>query len=103
GGFLVAPEEIIEVITSLPDIREAQVVAVERPGGTRPVAFVITGSGEEADAEAVIATCRDRLARYKAPVAVLTVHEFPVTDGPNGVKVRLTELRDIAAAALSDD
>ena len=103
GGFLVAPEEIIEVITSLPDIREAQAVAVERPGGTRPVAFVITGSGEEADAEAVIATCRDRLARYKAPVAVLTVHEFPVTDGPNGVKVRLTELRDIAAAALSDD
>jgi len=64
---------------------------------------VITGSGEEADAEAVIATCRDRLARYKAPVAVLTVHEFPVTDGPNGVKVRLTELRDMAAAALSDD
>jgi len=97
GGFLVAPDEIIEVITSLPGIREAQVVAVERPGGARPVAFVITASGEEADAESVIASCRERLARYKVPVAVLTVPEFPVTDGPNGVKVRLAEVRDMAA------
>jgi len=103
GGFLVAPEEIIEVITSLPGIREAQVVAVERPGGTRPVAFVITEDGTDADSDTVIAACRERLARFKVPVAVITVPAFPITDGPNGVKIRLTELRDLAAAALADD
>lgn len=103
GGFLVAPEEIIEVITSLPGIREAQVVAVERPGGTRPVAFVITEDGTDADSDTVIAACRERLARFKVPVTVITVPAFPITDGPNGVKIRLTELRDLAAAALADD
>ena len=102
GGFLVAPEEIIEVITSLPGIREAQVVAVERPGGTRPVAFVITEDGSEVDPESIIAACRERLARFKVPVAVITVAAFPVTDGPNGVKIRLTELRDLAAATLQE-
>ncbi|NBS31203.1 MAG: acyl-CoA synthetase, partial [Actinobacteria bacterium] len=81
-----APEEIIEVITSLPGIREAQVVAVERPGGTRPVAFVITEDGSEVDPAPIIAACRERLARFKVPVAVITVAAFPVTDGPNGVK-----------------
>ena len=102
GGFLVAPEEIIEVITSLPGIREAQVVAVERPGGTRPVAFVITEDGSEVDPGSIIAACRERLARFKVPVAVITVAAFPVTDGPNGVKIRLTELRDLAAATLQE-
>ncbi|MGA1704071.1 MAG: AMP-binding protein [Ilumatobacteraceae bacterium] len=102
GGFLVAPEEIIEVITSLPGIREAQVVAVERPAGTRPVAFVITEDGTEAEPEPIIAACRDQLARFKVPIAVITVPAFPVTDGPNGVKIRLTELRDLAAATLAE-
>ena len=97
----MAPEEIIEVITSLPGIRETQVVAVERPAGTRPVAFVITEDGTEADPEPVIGACRDQLARFKVPIAVITVPAFPVTDGPNGVKIRLTELRDLAAATLA--
>ena len=35
-------------------------------------------------------------------IAVITVAAFPVTDGPNGVKIRLTELRDLAAATLQE-
>jgi hypothetical protein len=30
------------------------------------------------------------------------VPAFPITDGPNGVKIRLTELRDLAAATLTE-
>jgi len=76
---------------------------VERPAGTRPVAFVITEDGTEAEPEPIIAACRDQLARFKVPTAVITVPAFPITDGPNGVKIRLTELRDIATSWVSDD
>ncbi|NBV74048.1 MAG: hypothetical protein EBR65_03645 [Actinobacteria bacterium] len=62
----------------------------------------MTEDGSEVDPESIIAACRERLARFKVPVAVITVAAFPVTDGPNGVKIRLTELRDLAAATLQE-
>jgi fatty-acyl-CoA synthase len=96
GGFLVDPGEIEAVITSQPGIDAAQAVAVDRPGGARPVAFVI-GDFDEAD---VIARCRERLAIYKVPVRVVAVDEFPST--PNGTKIQRGKLRERAAALLAD-
>jgi len=93
GGFLVAPAEIEGVLMSYPCIEQAQVVAVGLEAGARPVAFVITDDGVEVDEQAVIEHCAATLARFKCPVQVVRVDEFPVTDGPNGVKIQRSELR----------
>ncbi len=101
GGFLVAPAEVEGTITQLPEIDQAQVVAVGLEGGARPVAFVILAVGATLDAQAVIDHCASRLARFKCPVRVVALDEFPVTDGPNGVKIQRTKLRDIGAELLA--
>jgi fatty-acyl-CoA synthase len=97
GGFLVNPAEIEAVITGHSGIEAAQVVAVDRPGGARPVAFVI-GAFDEAE---VIARCRDRLAIYKTPIRVVGVEAFPSTPSANGTKVQRTKLREMADALVA--
>jgi acyl-CoA synthetase (AMP-forming)/AMP-acid ligase II len=76
-----------------------QVVAVDRPGGARPVAFVI-GTFDEV---ATIAHCRDRLAMYKTPVRVVGLTEFPATHSANGTKIQRTKLRDLAGSLLATE
>lgn len=98
GGFLVSPAEIESVLMEIDGVEAAQVVAVDRPEGTRPVAFVIAPGGvDEADA---IRRCADRLARYKVPVRVIALDEFPTTRSANGTKIKQVELRALATAAL---
>ncbi|MGK0275345.1 MAG: fatty-acyl-CoA synthase [Ilumatobacter sp.] len=99
GGFLVSPTEIEAVLMDDDAVAAAQVVAVDMPSGARPVGFVVgvrTGFVESA----AIDRCRERLARYKVPVRVLVIDEFPTTPGPNGTKIQKTELRAIAARLL---
>jgi fatty-acyl-CoA synthase len=100
GGFLVAPAEIEAVLLAIPGIQAAEVVAVDRPGGARPVAFVIAPAG--IDEPAVIGRCRAQLARYKVPVRVLTVEAFPTTASANGTKIQKVRLRELASRALAD-
>jgi fatty-acyl-CoA synthase len=97
GGFLVDPTEIEAVITGIGGVSHAQVVAVDRPGGARAVAFVI-GTFDEAD---VIAVCRLRLARFKVPIRVVGVDSFPTTAGANGTKIQRGRLRELAASVLN--
>lgn len=93
GGFLVAPAEIETVLMQHGEIDQAQVVAVDQELGTRPVAFVITTSAKPVDEAEVIAHCNETLARFKCPIRVIAVDAFPVTEGPNGVKIQRAELR----------
>jgi len=98
GGFLVSPAEVEAVLLQIDGVLAAQVVAVDRPGGARPVAFVIAPDGvDEAD---TIGHCRELLARYKVPVRVITIEEFPTTASANGTKIQKNKLRAIAAAEL---
>jgi fatty-acyl-CoA synthase len=101
GGFLVAPAEVEGAIMRFDEIDQAQVVAVEREQGARPVAFVILAPGVQLDEQAVIDHCAEILARFKCPVRVVAVDEFPVTDGPNGVKIQRAKLRSMCEALLS--
>ncbi len=96
GGFLVDPAEIEAVITEFAGVAAVQVVAVDRPGGARPVAFVI-GSFDEAE---VIEHCRRRIARFKVPVRVVGVDSFPTTPSANGTKIQRGRLRENAAVLL---
>ena len=98
GGFLVAPAEIETVLMEIDGVDAAEVVAVDRPGGARPVAFVIAPDG--VDEAAAIARCRERLARHKVPVRVLTIDAFPTTASANGTKIQKVKLRELAADAL---
>ncbi len=98
-GFLVAPAEIEARLELHPAVQLAQVVGVERPGeGQVAVAFVrLSDPVDETDLQA---HCAAGIAKFKVPVRIVAVDEFPVVDGPNGVKIRKVELRDRAAELL---
>lgn len=100
GGFLVAPAEVEGVIMQLDEIDQAQVVAIGREQGARPVAFVILSPGADFDEQVVIDHCAASLARFKCPVRVVAIDAFPVTDGPNGVKIQRAKLRSMGEALL---
>lgn len=99
GGFLVSPSEIESVVLEFDGITEAVAVAVARPEGVR--AAVVVTADHEPDVDAIIAHCNGRLARFKVPVGVIRVDELPTTPSANGTKIRVTELRDLAEAALA--
>ena len=101
AGFLVSPAEIEDVIKRLPEVADAQVVAVEMNGQSRCVAFVIAAPGATPDPAAVIAWAVASMAPFKVLAAVWQVTEFPVTQGPNGVKIQRGKLREMALAALA--
>jgi fatty-acyl-CoA synthase len=100
GGFLVSPADIESVLLEVDGIDEAQVVIVDLPSGTRPVAFAIAPRGFDHDA--ALAHCQARLARYKVPVRVIAIDAFPTTPSANGNKIQRTKLRDMAEAVLAD-
>jgi len=104
GGFLVSPADIEAALMEDQLVDAAQVVAIDQPTGARPVGFVVLADGARVgfDPDAAIERCRERLARYKVPVRVLVVDDFPTTDGPNGIKIQKTKLREMAVQALAD-
>ena len=99
GGFLVSPADVEQRILEVSGVTQALVVAVDLPTGARPVAFVVAPDGvDEAD---VIAHCATRLARYKVPVRVIVLEEFPTTPSANGNKIQNAKLREMAKALLT--
>jgi fatty-acyl-CoA synthase len=99
GGFLVNPEEIEGFLVTQPGVEAAQVVAAGAE--PRPVAFVIARPGAAIDEAALLAACRTNLAHFKAPVRIVALEAFPITDSPNGRKIQKTRLRDTANALLA--
>jgi fatty-acyl-CoA synthase len=104
-GFLCDPAEIENHLETHEAVELAQVVGVTQPGtGDVAVAFVRLDPhcGGEADEAALLQHCRSGLANYKRPARIVVVDEFPVTDGPNGVKIRKVDLRTRAAALVEE-
>lgn len=99
GGYLVAPAEIEDIILGIAGVTACQVVAVRQDLSVRPVAFIIGSANMPTEAD-IIAACRGRLAKYKVPVRVFRVDDFPQVHGPNGSKVKRNELRDLAMAMM---
>lgn len=74
GGENIQPEEIEQELLTLPEIQEAVVIPQDDPEfGQRPVA-VICG---KATLQQVRAALKDRLPRYKIPIALIPVDEMP--------------------------
>ncbi|TVT30174.1 benzoate-CoA ligase family protein [Amycolatopsis rhizosphaerae] len=80
GGIWVSPAEVEQRLLLHPDVAEAAVVAApDEDGIDKPVACVVPVAGREVDAEALIEFCREGLASFKRPRAVLGVRELPKT------------------------
>jgi fatty-acyl-CoA synthase len=103
GGINVAPLEVEEVLLQHPDIVQAHVVGLpDAAKGEIVAAAVEPRTGAAADAAAIIAFCRDRLASYKVParLAFYTAGRLPRT--PTG-KIHKPSLADAFAAERGDD
>lgn len=96
GGYLVNPLEIEETVLGLCDASACQVIAIDAKNSVRPVAFVVGKPGYRHDEQAIVDGCRHKLATYKTPIRVFELDEFPVTDSPNGKKVRKNVLKEMA-------
>lgn len=80
NGFNVYPRDVEEVLYQHPAVREAVVIGAPNNRGDDTVkAFVVLKEGQTATAEDIIAFCRERLTRYKAPRLVEFRAELPKT------------------------
>lgn len=78
GGYNIYPREVEEVLYEHPKIKEAAVVGVpDEYRGETVKAFVVLKQGEEATAEEIIAFCREKMAKYKAPTLVEFRSDLP--------------------------
>jgi fatty-acyl-CoA synthase len=65
------------------------------------MAFVVAPDG--IDEAAALARCAERVARYKVPVRIVTIDDFPSTPSANGTKIQKVELRRLADAIVTGD
>jgi benzoate-CoA ligase family protein len=98
GGIWVSPTEVEERLLEHPDVAEVAVVAGRDTDGLdKPIACVVPVPGRTVDAAALVQWCRDGLAAYKRPRAVVRMTELPKT--ATG-KIRRNVLRDLVADEL---
>ena len=94
GGINVAPLEVEGVLLQHPDVKQAYVVGVpDRDKDEVVVAALELHEGAGANAGAIVAFCRERLASYKVPTRLVfrKAGEFPRT--PTG-KIHKPGLRE---------
>jgi fatty-acyl-CoA synthase len=93
GGENISSVEIESALYRHPSVQAAAVVAMpHEKWGETPCAFIELREGAEATEEAIIAFCRDHLAGFKAPKAVV-FQELPKTSTG---KIQKFQLREIA-------
>jgi fatty-acyl-CoA synthase len=99
GGENVYPAEVERALIDHPAVAEVAVVGVPHPRWVEtPLAVVVAEPGAEVSEEELIALCRERLAGYKKPSAVVFVDELPRNAAG---KVLKRQLRDAYADVAS--
>jgi long-chain acyl-CoA synthetase len=92
GGENIYPREIDEVLYQHPEVTAAATIGVpDQLYGEEVAAFVVLKDEATANADDLIAFCRDRLADYKCPKTIRIVSEIP--KGPTGKLLK----RELAA------
>jgi carnitine-CoA ligase len=97
GGENVAASEIEQVISVVPGVREAAVVAKKHPMLDEvPVVFIIPQAGVERAPpdlhDTVMAACRSSLADFKVPREIRFVDEMPRSTLEKVAKAELRKL-----------
>ncbi len=91
SGFNVAPNEIEDVISTLPGVTQVGVIGIDDDKtGEAAVAFVVR-SDDSLTEDAIKDVCREHLTNYKIPKQVRFVDDVPVTLSG---KVLRRQLRD---------
>jgi fatty-acyl-CoA synthase len=91
GGENISTIEVEHAICAHPAVLECAVVAIpDDRWGERPKAFVTLAAGASADEREIIDFCRERLAHFKAPVAV----DFGPLPKTSTGKVQKNKLRE---------
>jgi benzoate-CoA ligase family protein len=98
GGIWVSPVEVEERLLEHPDVAEVAVVAGRDADGLdKPIACVVPVAGRTLDPAALVQWCREGLAAFKRPRAVVGLTELPKT--ATG-KIRRNVLRELVADEL---
>ncbi len=102
AGVNVAAVEVEEALAKHPTVKAAHVVGVpHETRGENVAAFVVVHAGQIADADALIAFCRDALASYKVPRHVFVIDEGDVPRTGTG-KIEKPALRREAERRLKE-
>jgi fatty-acyl-CoA synthase len=98
GGENVYPREVEEFLYRHPAIEDVSVIGVpDERFGEELCAWIVLRDGATADAAAIAAFCRGKIAHYKIPRYVRFVTAFPMT--VTG-KVQKYKMREISTAEL---
>ena len=80
GGIWVSPGEVEARLLEHPDVVEAACVGGHDTDGLeRPIGCVVLAAGSAVTGEELVAFCREGLAHFKAPRAVLVLEALPRT------------------------
>lgn len=92
GGVNIYPAEIEEALNTMPEIMDAAVVGKsDRELGETVAAFIVLHAGEQASEKDVQAYCKDKLAPYKIPSAIIFMDDIPRTPTGKILKRKLRE------------
>lgn len=87
GGAKIYPQEVDNVILSLPAVREAATIGVPDPTyGEKVVAYIVIAEQKTLSKEKIIQHCLNYLPSYKCPEKIFFVDEIPKT--PSGKIIR---------------
>ena len=93
GGENISSTEIEGVLYNHPDILEVAVIAVpDEKWGEVPQAIIVLHSDRELTEKEVVDYCRENMAHFKAPKAVVFVESLPKTATGKLQKFRLREM-----------
>lgn len=80
SGLKVYPNEVEEVVASLPGVREVAAIGVPDTHSGEVVKLLVVRKDPDLSSEMILAYCRERLARYKVPRTVEFRHDLPKTN-----------------------
>jgi len=93
GGFNVYPSEVDGVLFSHPKVLEACTIGVpDEYRGETVKSYIVLKTGESAEAEEIIAHCRETLAAYKVPKIVEFIDALPKSAVGKVLRRELKEL-----------
>ena len=100
GGENVASREVEETLYRMPGVSEVAVIGLPHPYWIEAVtAVIVPKEGQELSQEAVIAFCKEHMAHFKVPKAVVITDALP--KNPSG-KLLKRELRTRYQQMLKD-
>lgn len=93
SGYSVFPEEVETILIKHPAVAQAAVIGVpDAEKGEVVRAFIVKKPGQDVEADALVAWCRENMAPYKAPREVRFIDALPATGAGKVLRRLLKDL-----------